>query len=184
MLKHFLIIFLTIPFWCRSQDSANSIVQKILKELESRQKALTGQPFPSFKMQVNGKTFSNSELINKVSLVNFWFAGCKPCLLEFDGLNKLNEKLRGSEDFQLIAFTYEKQEIINEIRKKYSLNFRTISVSYEEFERLLQGFGCPVNVIVNKEGIVKYWKSGGETSKEKVDDFIWKIMYPVIAEEL
>lgn len=80
--------------------------------------------------------------------------------------------------------SYDKPEVINEIRKKYNLNFGIISISYEDFTRLLQGFGCPVNGIVTKEGTIKYWKSGGETSENMANDFIWKIIYPKIMEEL
>jgi hypothetical protein len=49
---------------------------------------------------------------------------------------------------------------------------------------LLQGFGCPVNVIVNKEGIVKYWKSGVEVSEERAIDFIVNTIYLKILEEM
>lgn len=103
MLKY-LLMFLMIPFCGKSQDSANNAVQKFLEELETRQRSLIGQPFPPFNTQINGKSFSNPELINKVSLVNFWFAACKPCLLEFKALNELNEKLGGNENFQLILY--------------------------------------------------------------------------------
>ncbi len=117
-------------------------------------------------------------------MINFWFASCKPCLLEFNALNKLYDQLVWNEKFQFISLTYEKPEIINEIKKKYNLNFEIISVSYEEFSGLLQGFGCPVNVIVNKEGMVKYWKSGGEVSEERAIDFILNKIYLKILEEI
>lgn len=106
MLKYLLaMIFLIVSFWGKGQDSTNNATRRFLEELEKKQKSLTGQMFPPFKVQLNGKTFSNSRLANKVSLVNFWFAGCKPCLLEFNALNKLNEKLGGNENFQIISFT-------------------------------------------------------------------------------
>ncbi|MCQ5178157.1 redoxin family protein, partial [Faecalibacterium prausnitzii] len=31
---------------------------------------------------------------NKVTVVNFWFSGCKPCVGELSKLNELNEKLK------------------------------------------------------------------------------------------
>ena len=34
---------------------------------------------------------------NAVTVVNFWFTGCKPCVAELSALNDLNEALKGAE---------------------------------------------------------------------------------------
>ena len=31
---------------------------------------------------------------NKVTVVNFWFSGCKPCVEELSKLNELNDKIK------------------------------------------------------------------------------------------
>lgn len=185
MVKYFLfILFLSVPFLAQSQDSVRITAQDFLKRLDERQKALEGQSFLTHSIETAGKTLSKPIFINKVTLVNFWFAECRPCLLEFDGLNRLYDTLNKYGNFQFISFTYEKPDVIDEIKKKYKLDFEITSVSYEEFKMLNRGFGSPLNVVVNKEGKIKYWKAGGEVSKEKTTDFILHTIYPKLMEEL
>ncbi len=179
-----IIIISLIPFFSIGQDSTNVNAQQFLKKLEKRGASLQGQPFPSFMLMLGEKKVSNEIFLNKISLVNFWFESCRPCLLEFKGFNLLYDKLRKDKEFQFISFTFENEEAIKNVRKKYNLKFKIISVSYQEFIRLNESFGCPVNAIVDKEGKIKYWKSGGKTSESDAIDYIFKTIYPLLLEEL
>lgn len=109
--------------------------------------------------------------------MNFLFAACKPCLLECNALNQLNKRL-DSTKFQLISITYETHETILRIKNEHDINFTMLSVSKNEFRKLFQISGCPVNAIEDKSGIVRYWKSGGELSQDLANDFIHKEIYP------
>ncbi len=185
LLRAILIMIISlIPFFSSGQDSTNVNVQQFLNELEKRGSSLSGKSFPSFMLMSGERKISNEMFLNKVSLVNFWFESCRPCLLEFKGLNLLYDKLGKEKDFQLISFTFENQEAIKDVRRKYNLKFEIISVPYQEFTKLNKGFGCPVNSIVNKEGKIKYWKSGGETTESDAIDYILKTVYPLLNSEL
>ena len=53
--------------------------------------------FPSFQgKDLNGNDVDSSKLFagNSVTVVNFWFSGCKPCVAELGDLNALNETLK------------------------------------------------------------------------------------------
>lgn len=53
--------------------------------------------FPAFEgKDLEGNAVNSSELFagNKVTVVNFWFSGCSPCVGELDELNALNEQLK------------------------------------------------------------------------------------------
>ena len=53
--------------------------------------------FPAFEgKDLDGNDVKSSELFsgNTVTVVNFWFNGCKPCVEELDDLNALNEKVK------------------------------------------------------------------------------------------
>lgn len=81
------------------------IEEELLKLEEVRQQLLgpedlrenpTAEFFPTFEGQdLDGKAVT-SELFknNKVTVVNFWFSACAPCVGELDKLNELNEQLR------------------------------------------------------------------------------------------
>jgi len=63
-----------------------------------------GKSFESFTgKDVNGKTFSNNDLNGKITLVNFWFESCPPCVAEFDALNKIYERLYNNKYFRFIS---------------------------------------------------------------------------------
>ena len=52
--------------------------------------------FPSFKgKDLDGNDVNSDELFskNKVTVMNFWFTTCKPCVGELGDLEKLNKEL-------------------------------------------------------------------------------------------
>ncbi len=57
------------------------------------------ETFPSFEgKDLDGNAVNSSDLFagNKVTVVNFWFSGCGPCVGELGELNALNEELKES----------------------------------------------------------------------------------------
>ena len=53
--------------------------------------------FPSFQgKDLDGNDVDSSKLFagNSVTVVNFWFSGCKPCVDEMDDLNALNQRIQ------------------------------------------------------------------------------------------
>ncbi len=49
---------------------------------------------PDFKLKdLNGKTFTASQLIGKPTLIDFWAINCRGCIVEMPQLNKLKEKV-------------------------------------------------------------------------------------------
>ncbi|MBX2924400.1 MAG: TlpA family protein disulfide reductase [Chitinophagaceae bacterium] len=164
------------------QDSLTNEINNFLISLEKKQQSLIHNPFPP--LIINGKSFNDAELKGKVTLINFWFASCKPCLLEFNALSDISQKLSAEKKFQLITFTYEKNDAIEDLKNKFNMWFNIMTIPEVDFRSLLQGFGCPVNVIVDEYGIVKFWKFGGEISEEKSDQFFRNEIYPRILKEL
>ena len=58
---------------------------------------------------------------NKVTVVNFWFSGCKPCVGELSKLNELNEKLKemGGEVVGINTDTLDNNEAESKKQKKF-----------------------------------------------------------------
>lgn len=68
--------------------------------------------FPSFEgKDLDGKAVSSKKLFsgNKVTVVNFWFTTCKPCVGELKDLEALNKKLmkKGGEVVGVNAYTLD-----------------------------------------------------------------------------
>jgi len=93
----------------KTMESDLETIRKIEAELlvleEQRQQLLgpedevdnpTAEFFPSFEGKDLDGNDVTSELFknNKVTIVNFWFSTCSPCIEELDKLNDLNEQLK------------------------------------------------------------------------------------------
>lgn len=70
---------------------------KMLEESGVNQENPTPETFPAFQgKDLDGNEVDSAALFagNKVTVVNFWFNGCSPCVDELDELNELNEQLK------------------------------------------------------------------------------------------
>ena len=72
-------------------------------------------PFKNF----SGKDFDGNSVDeslfskNAVTVVNFWFTGCKPCVAELSKLNELNDAIKsmGGEVIGINTETFDENEI-------------------------------------------------------------------------
>lgn len=159
------IVFLFFSIVCKSQQYVS---KNFMDSLHRAEQGNLGKHFPNFKEKdINGNTFSDSGLKGKVTLINFWFEGCHPCVAEFPSLNNIYEKFHSNKMFDFISFTFESPEGLKEIISKYSLKFPVVPISEEECHRLNFYDGFPVNIIVDTKGKVAFFKSGGSVETEK-----------------
>lgn len=120
-----------------------------------------GQNYFDFTaITLNGDTISNQDLQGKVTLLNFWFAGCAPCVAEFGALNELYSKYKDNSSLQLISFTKDELEYAAETVQKYNLLYPVCSVSIKECYHLNYSCGFPTSVIVDQQGKVAIIVSG------------------------
>lgn len=166
-----------------AQKNSNSyIVQKAEAPIQSAELTI-GNKYPDFFNKADS-TLSSGNLKGKVVLLNFWFAQCPPCIAEFDGLNQLYAQLKGRKDFAFISFTFENQDVVEEFKKKYNLEFPIFTISEEECTRLMESPLYPTNIVLDKKGIVKYYHVGGKTTREEASKYILTEVNSIILEEL
>lgn len=70
---------------------------KMLEESGVNPENPTPETFPAFQgKDMDGNEVDSAALFaaNSVTVVNFWFSGCSPCVDELDELNALNEQLK------------------------------------------------------------------------------------------
>lgn len=121
---------------------------------------------------LNGKEISLKELNRKPTLINFWFTACAPCIDEMPILNKIYEKYQ--DDYNFIAVTYESKDKVEKFLKKYPYKFLHI-VDANMFTEKLGLKAYPVNLFLDKNGIVKFSENGipyvqDETGKTEMGD--------------
>ena len=139
-----------------------------------------GLKYPDFVVNLPDKSsFSNKNLANKVVFINFWFSKCAPCIGEIEGLNKMFNSLKDKSDFIFVSFTFDSDDLIKSSVEKYNIQYKVVHLEKTEFAKMNFGHPNPTNIILDKNGIIKYFSVGG-TDKIYQNEIIMKIYYPKI----
>jgi thiol-disulfide isomerase/thioredoxin len=106
---------------------------------------------------IDNKEINLKNFIGKPTILNFWFATCKPCIDEMPVLNKIMEKY--SDKVNFISITYEKKEDVELFLKIHQFDYLTIVGADKFIDKLgIQAF--PKNIFIDKNGIVRKIKDG------------------------
>ena len=97
---------------------------------------------------------------NKVTVLNFWFSGCKPCVGELSKLNELNEKLKemGGEVVGINTDTLDNNEAgikeAKEILKAQGASYKNLTFDSDSTVGKYAGniMAFPTTVLVDKDG--------------------------------
>lgn len=121
---------------------------------------------PAFKLtDLGGTEFELAKLRGKVVVMNFWFIGCAPCLVEIPGLNKLVEEF-GEKDVVFIAPASDNREALDEFLKEKPFKYRVIAEAFAVASAYgVQGF--PTHVIIDREGRIRARLTGGSEDADE-----------------
>lgn len=121
---------------------------------------------------------------NKVTVVNFWFSGCKPCVGELSKLNELNEKLEemGGEVVGINTDTLDNNEAgikeAKEILKAQGASYKNLTFDSNSTVGKYAGniMAFPTTVLVDKDGnIVGEPFMGGIDDQSNYDQLMKQI---------
>ena len=142
--------------------------------------------FKGFKgKDLNGNDVDDSLFAkNKVTVVNFWFSGCKPCVGELSKLNELNEKLKemGGEVVGINTDTLDNNEAgikeAKEILKAQGASYKNLTFDSNSTVGKYAGniMAFPTTVLVDKDGnIVGEPFMGGIDDQSNYDQLMKQI---------
>ena len=121
---------------------------------------------------------------NKVTVVNFWFSGCKPCVGELSKLNELNETLKemGGEVVGINTDTLDNNEAgikeSKEILKAQGASYKNLTFDSNSTVGKYAGniMAFPTTVLVDKDGnIVGEPFMGGIDDQSNYDQLMKQI---------
>jgi peroxiredoxin len=141
-----------------TSDRQKRAFQDKVTEL-SYNRNLIDKPLANFLVtDIYGKVYSSESLKGKIVVMNCWFLTCNPCLQEMPELKKLTEKYQDKEIVFLALGLDSKQEIEKFIVNN-SFGYNMIADS-KAITKQLDLNNYPNNIVVDKDGIVKYARSG------------------------
>ena len=114
------------------------------------------KPFSVTDLQ--GNKFSLKELRGKIIVMNFWFIGCKPCIMEMPELNKLVEKYKG-KNVIFLGFAMDEEAQLTNFLKKREFLYNIIPNS-EDVVNAYKVQSFPTHIIVDGNSKIAYSSTG------------------------
>ena len=160
-----------------TQDSSNSDASPF--------KNFSGKDFDG--NAVDGSLFSN----NAVTVINFWFNGCKPCVAELSKLNELNDTIQsmGGEVIGINTETFDGNEAAmkeaSSILESQGAKYRNISINSDsdagKYASDIMAF--PTTILVDRNGnIVGDPILGGIDNQDNYDSLMQQIQSVIDAD--
>ena len=130
----------------------------------------TNQYIPDI-VDLEGNEIKLEEEKGNVIILNLWATWCKPCIAEFESLEKSKEKFIGKK-VKIFAISNEKIDEIKEFinRRKFNLNFLKSNNDLSFFN----AYSLPTTIIFNKNGDEEFRINSGVdfTSNKFIDKII------------
>ncbi len=167
------------------KDTDSLAIQQLSKIDRDWQNCVVGSPVPAFALNaMNGKKLDNNSLTGKITVINFWFTSCAPCVAEIPGLNRLVDEYRNS-DVAFVGFTFEdERKIASEFLPVHPFRF-TIVPEAGSMEKVFGVNDYPSTFIVDASGKIRQaWSGGpsGPTAKEIVYKNLKTVIDHLLAE--
>ena len=135
--------------------------RKMMEQFMAQQKALEaliGTEAKGFKTtDMDGNSVNLSDMKGSVVAVNFWFIGCKPCIMEMPELNDMVKKFDG-ENVKFIAVALDSKGSLRAFEEKREFNYNIVPDG-RSVAQLYNIQGYPTHCIIDQDGKIQYFKS-------------------------
>ncbi|WP_212003770.1 redoxin family protein [Chitinophaga sp. HK235] len=164
----------------KKSSRSNDLSAMLNERRNARLKAFIGQNY--FKL-TNADSILKDIGIDKVkgvNILNFWFANCPPCIVEFLDLVKLGNRFFNNSNFHIISLTYENDSIISSFQRKYSLPFTPMHISKESCVKMNLQNGFPTNILLDSTGAIVLVSAGGSSDSTASSKLFQEVLMPAI----
>jgi peroxiredoxin len=159
--------------------------QRYLDTLRMGGAHVVGRPFPQFELRTSkGEVFNNASLKDRVTVINFGFQACAPCIAEKDALNNLFEDFKIYKRFLLLSITYDDSTIIQKSLQVHKIKYPVLKTTIDGCSLLNFKQGYPTSMIIDSTGTVIYCVVGGPVDPQKATKTILETIYPILIREL
>lgn len=131
---------------------------KRFEEEQKRMAALIGTEATDFEtVDMAGNPIKLSDLKGSVVAINFWFIGCKPCIIEIPELNEIVHKFEG-KGVKFVAIATDKKASLEKFAQKRQFDYDVVPDG-KALTKLYEISGYPTHCIVDQDGKIAYFKS-------------------------
>lgn len=163
-----LVLFFFMVLYGQNTLSEDERIRRFEKKRDSIRQSKYGTDYLPFTVvTLEGDTITEKNLRGKVTLINFWFESCAPCMAEMPALHELYLKYQNHPEFQLLSFVREYPEDAEKCVQKLHIPYPVCPLSDKESYRLNFNDGFPTNIIIDTQGKIVLIKCGAPTEPEK-----------------
>lgn len=150
--------------------------------------------FPTFEgKDLDGNQVKSDELFgnSKVTVMNFWFTTCNPCVRELPDLESLNDELKskGGQVVGVNSFTLdgdqqaisEAKDVLNKKGVTYKNVYFDSNSEAGKFTNKINGF--PTTIVVDRNGNIVGDPIVGPITEQKQKDALMKLVDQAIAND-
>ncbi len=184
----FLVCLIVTSFQVKGQSTFKEVLEesKGMKVPVIAEKLIGNMIFEFSGNTYKGNPINIDSIQGKVSIINFWFINCPPCLAEMKGLNEIVTKYESNKDLRFISFSLDdKESLEKDFFSKREFKFEVIPNSLEFIMLDLQSpFGYPTTFVVDKSGIIRKIIMGSSRDVEEATIEVKEKLIPIIEELL
>lgn len=109
-------------------------------------------------IDLEGNAFNLDDLKGNILILNIWATWCKPCIAEFESLEKVREKFK-DKNIKIVAVSNEDLKLINSFldKRKFDLEFIKLNGDLSYFN----AYSLPTTVVFDKNGDESFRLTGG-----------------------
>jgi len=121
----------------------------------SSQDCIVGSALPEFTAQtLSGHIIDHHYFVGKISIINFWFETCAPCVAEIPILDRLVKKY-GKEKFNYLAFGRDTEADITAFLKDHPWKFEQVRDGANIYDSIFQRkWGYPTTFVADQKGVI------------------------------
>lgn len=156
-----------------------AFIELSAEEISARQavapphKELKGLSFPSFQLKTaDGRELNEKVFKSKLTLVNFFFDKCAPCIEETPALNQF---AKDYPEIQVLAMTFDKLAQVQKYVEEHHFAWPIVSDAGKVIANDLEVHGFPSFILVDENGMILGEQTGGDSSgdvSKKLHDWI------------
>ncbi|WP_193218016.1 MULTISPECIES: TlpA disulfide reductase family protein [unclassified Imperialibacter] len=141
-----------------SKEEFDSLVARTAYKLVISEKIGTLFTYFDF-VDVDGKVYKKSDLQGKVLVINFWFVGCAPCMVEMPELNQLYNNYKNNRQIVFLALAKSSEAKVRRFLERKTFYYPAVSMT-DEVREEFRITAFPTNYVVDKNGMLTFATQG------------------------
>ena len=128
----------------------------VLAGCQDNEPVRVGAPAPAISaMTPDGEPVVLASLEGKVVFVNFWWAGCGPCLAEMPAIDEAYHAI-GDQDFSVLAVNFgQSPEVIRNINRRLKVSYPLLSDQLKIASTRYGVQAAPTSFLIDRKGVLQ-----------------------------